>query len=50
MQVNSDIGFDFSAGLRSIVRQDPDVIMLGEIRDKNSANCITVSTNRSLSV
>lgn len=37
VQVNSDIGFDFSAGLRSIVRQDPDVIMLGEIRDKETA-------------
>ncbi|MBQ4849244.1 GspE/PulE family protein [Pseudoalteromonas sp. MMG012] len=37
VQVNSDIGFDFAAGLRSIVRQDPDVIMLGEIRDKETA-------------
>ncbi|WDE03955.1 type II/IV secretion system protein [Thalassomonas viridans] len=37
VQVNSDIGFDFSAGLRSIVRQDPDIIMLGEIRDKETA-------------
>ncbi|MDN3484906.1 GspE/PulE family protein [Pseudoalteromonas sp. APC 3224] len=37
VQVNSDIGFDFSAGLRSVVRQDPDVIMLGEIRDKETA-------------
>lgn len=37
VQVNSEIGFDFSAGLRSIVRQDPDVIMLGEIRDKETA-------------
>lgn len=37
VQVNSDIGFDFSSGLRSIVRQDPDVIMLGEIRDKETA-------------
>lgn len=38
VQVNSEIGFDFSAGLRSIVRQDPDIIMLGEIRDKESAS------------
>ncbi|MFW1169980.1 GspE/PulE family protein, partial [Vibrio parahaemolyticus] len=30
VQVRSDIGFDFSAGLRSIVRQDPDIIMIGE--------------------
>ncbi|WDE13263.1 GspE/PulE family protein [Thalassomonas haliotis] len=37
VQVNSDIGFNFSAGLRSIVRQDPDIIMLGEIRDKETA-------------
>ena len=37
VQVNSDIGFTFETGLRSIVRQDPDVIMLGEIRDKETA-------------
>lgn len=37
VQVKSDIGFDFSAGLRSIVRQDPDIIMLGEIRDAETA-------------
>jgi len=37
VQVNSDIGFTFSTGLRSIVRQDPDIIMLGEIRDKETA-------------
>lgn len=37
VQVQSDIGFDFAAGLRSIVRQDPDIIMLGEIRDKETA-------------
>lgn len=37
VQVNPDIGFDFAAGLRSIVRQDPDIIMLGEIRDKETA-------------
>jgi general secretion pathway protein E len=37
VQVNSEIGFDFSAGLRSIVRQDPDIIMLGEIRDAETA-------------
>lgn len=32
-QVRSDIGFTFSTGLRALVRQDPDVIMVGEIRD-----------------
>lgn len=37
VQVNSEIGFDFAAGLRSIVRQDPDIIMLGEIRDQETA-------------
>lgn len=37
VQVNPEIGFDFSAGLRSIVRQDPDIIMLGEIRDAETA-------------
>lgn len=37
VQVNADIGFDFAAGLRSIVRQDPDIIMLGEIRDQETA-------------
>lgn len=38
VQVQADIGFDFAAGLRSIVRQDPDIIMLGEIRDKETAS------------
>lgn len=37
VQVNNEIGFDFAAGLRSIVRQDPDIIMLGEIRDQETA-------------
>ncbi|WP_448552110.1 GspE/PulE family protein [Thalassotalea montiporae] len=37
VQIHSEIGFDFAAGLRSIVRQDPDVIMLGEIRDSETA-------------
>ena len=36
VHVNPEIGFDFSAGLRSVVRQDPDVIMVGEIRDKET--------------
>jgi len=36
-QVNSPIGFDFARGLRSILRQDPDVIMVGEIRDRETA-------------
>lgn len=37
-QVNAKIGLTFAAGLRSLVRQDPDVIMVGEIRDKETAN------------
>ena len=37
VQVRTEIGFDFSAGLRSIVRQDPDIIMVGEIRDQETA-------------
>lgn len=36
-QVRSDIGFTFASGLRSIVRQDPDIIMVGEIRDLETA-------------
>lgn len=36
-QVNSAIGFTFANGLRSLVRQDPDVIMVGEIRDSETA-------------
>lgn len=36
-QVKPEIGYTFAAGLRSILRQDPDVIMVGEIRDKETA-------------
>jgi|TARA_B100000959_G_scaffold287159_1_gene369771 type IV pilus assembly protein PilB len=36
-QVKPDIGFDFSNGLRTLVRQDPDIIMVGEIRDNETA-------------
>ncbi|MBO5762378.1 MAG: Flp pilus assembly complex ATPase component TadA [Lentisphaeria bacterium] len=38
MQVNPKIGLTFANGLRSIVRQDPDVILVGEIRDKETAD------------
>lgn len=38
IQVNADIGLTFATGLRSILRQDPDVVMVGEIRDKETAN------------
>lgn len=37
VQVNPKIGLTFSNGLRSIVRQDPDIILVGEIRDKDTA-------------
>lgn len=36
-QVRPEIGYTFAAGLRSILRQDPDIIMVGEIRDKETA-------------
>ena len=38
IHVNSQIGLTFAAGLRHIVRQDPDVIMVGEIRDRETAD------------
>jgi general secretion pathway protein E len=38
IHVNPQIGLSFSAGLRHIVRQDPDVIMVGEIRDRETAD------------
>ena len=37
IQVNSDVGLTFANGLRSILRQDPDVVMVGEIRDAETA-------------
>jgi len=36
-QVNQKVGMSFAAGLRAILRQDPDVVMVGEIRDKETA-------------
>ncbi|MGB4420584.1 MAG: GspE/PulE family protein [Candidatus Saccharimonadales bacterium] len=38
IQVNTDVGLTFASGLRSILRQDPDVVMVGEIRDSETAN------------
>ena len=38
MQVNPKIGVTFAAGLRHIVRQDPDIILVGEIRDRETAD------------
>jgi len=45
IQMNSKIGLTFASGLRSILRQDPDVIMVGEIRDLETAE---ISINASL--
>ena len=36
-QVNNKAGYDFASGLRSILRQDPDIVMVGEIRDIETA-------------
>ncbi|MBI4158611.1 MAG: type II/IV secretion system protein [Candidatus Yanofskybacteria bacterium] len=40
-QVHEEIGYTFASGLRHILRQDPDVIMVGEIRDKETAGLAT---------
>lgn len=61
IQVNSEIGLDFATVLRSILRQDPNIIMIGEIRDSETARIAvrasitghlvlsTIHTNNSLS-
>ena len=61
VQVNSEIGLDFATVLRSILRQDPNVILIGEIRDSETAKIAvrasitghlvlsTIHTNNSLS-
>lgn len=38
IQVNAEVGLTFASGLRSILRQDPDIVMVGEIRDSETAN------------
>lgn len=38
IQVNTGVGLTFAAGLRSILRQDPDIVMVGEIRDRETAD------------
>jgi type IV pilus assembly protein PilB len=38
IQVNADVGLTFASGLRSILRQDPNVVLVGEIRDKETAD------------
>ena len=37
IQVNENVGLTFASGLRSILRQDPDIVMIGEIRDTETA-------------
>jgi general secretion pathway protein E len=44
IQVHSDIGYDFIHALRSILRQDPDVIMVGEVRDPETARAAMQSS------
>ncbi|MFA5029192.1 MAG: GspE/PulE family protein [Patescibacteria group bacterium] len=39
-QINPDIGFSFASGLRSILRQDPNIIMVGEIRDSETVELV----------
>jgi type II secretory ATPase GspE/PulE/Tfp pilus assembly ATPase PilB-like protein len=38
IQVMPEIGLDFARGLRSILRHDPDIIMVGEVRDQETAD------------
>lgn len=61
-QVRPEIGYDFASGLRQILRQDPDIIMVGEIRDDETAGLVvhaaltghivlsTLHTNNAVSV
>jgi len=44
IQVHSDIGYDFIHALRSILRQDPDIIMVGEVRDPETARAAMQSS------
>jgi type IV pilus assembly protein PilB len=45
MNTNNKIGLTFSAGLRAILRQDPDIIMIGEIRDQETAGVAVQASN-----
>ncbi len=40
-QIRPEIGYSFASGLRQVVRQDPDVIMVGEVRDEETASLVT---------
>jgi general secretion pathway protein E len=45
MQVQQGISLDFASGIRTLMRQDPDIIMVGEIRDLETADMATLHTN-----
>ena len=45
LEVNKAIGFDYEQGIKQILRHDPDIIMIGEIRDKEAANMAIQAAN-----
>ena len=45
LEVNEKLGFDYSEGVKQILRHDPDIIMIGEIRDEKAANIAVVAAN-----
>ena len=45
VEVNESIGIDYDAGIRQILRHDPDIIMIGEIRDEKAAKMAVVAAN-----
>ena len=45
LQVNESIGFDYSEGIKQILRHDPDIIMIGEIRDESAAKAALRAAN-----
>ena len=45
LQVNETMGFDYAAGVAQILRHDPDIIMIGEIRDEKAAKMAVVAAN-----
>ena len=45
LQINETIGFDYEAGIKQLLRHDPDIIMIGEIRDAKAAKMAVVAAN-----
>ena len=45
LEVNEAIGFDYASGIKQILRHDPDIIMIGEIRDEKAAKMAVVAAN-----